>query len=480
MRRLVFVGLLLSLVHCGSGDDDTDIVTPRDAGSERDAGAMLDASDGRDAGVERDGGPPRDAGASRDGGPPRDAGFACPLPQIECNGACVNPYEDEANCGACGVVCGGPETCLESVCSGPPLAITASVAPRLIAAGCSPGASHVDSIAIDPANNIYVAMLCGGDARVMRSTDGGQTFTTPAPIGFSSETDVTIAADGPGLLHALAHTAAYALVYSRSEDFGETWSRQQIIDGGPVNATMFTMRTNLAVRRGLVAIAAMDQAPNTLNVYQNASRGVGAFAVTSVVYNAFGGGVLFDPDAGDLLLIADTFTNARLYRSSARGGGFVTEATWPMSFETDGTNGEHVFRPPFVFSACSVSATNDDYDCFHRRDVTTEMSTPIAIPSGFVAPAGYLGYGSVAAGTDGAAYYVVSEGTEKAPTRLGIGRVPAGSTTIDEVRLVGDPDPSPEMNAGPNSVEVKVVPNSTAVVFVHARDGDTYGGIEVF
>ncbi len=49
-----------------------------------------------------------------DAGP--EAGLTCTAPEIACNGVCLDPTSDEANCGACGTTCAAGETCSAGDC----------------------------------------------------------------------------------------------------------------------------------------------------------------------------------------------------------------------------------------------------------------------------------------------------------------------------------------------------------------------------
>ena len=65
-----------------------------------------------------------------DSGPPPDValidaevgGGACNAPMIDCGGVCVDPSTDSANCGRCGMACGGGQACGSGVCGGSPTA----------------------------------------------------------------------------------------------------------------------------------------------------------------------------------------------------------------------------------------------------------------------------------------------------------------------------------------------------------------------
>jgi hypothetical protein len=53
--------------------------------------------------------PPADASAV-------DSGPTCPVGQLSCGGACVNPQTDNNNCGACGAVCPMGQSCMTGAC----------------------------------------------------------------------------------------------------------------------------------------------------------------------------------------------------------------------------------------------------------------------------------------------------------------------------------------------------------------------------
>lgn len=468
-----FVPALVLLTACSGGGDDT-VGPPRDGGATiRDAGPPRDAGEiVRDAGEEppRDGGPGRDAGF-RDGGPGRDGGFACAPPLIECGNDCVDPFEDEMHCGRCENVCMAPDTCLVGVCSGPPIAITTSVAPQLIGPGCDSGESQADTVALDAANNIYMAMLCGDDVRVARSSDSGATYTTPVSVGFVTPKDVTIVADGPGVVHAFAHTTANALVYARSLDFGETWSAPRIIDGGPVDMAFNRLRTNAVARRGFVAAAASDAAGALVNVYRNEASGSGAFLRTSQFFGAWGGNLALDPTNDDLLLVVESISESAIFRSTDRGASFARVFTGGVLASAP----EYAVWPPYAYGACSLATIGAQADCFHRLDLTAMQSVPISLPMGFV-PVYALGHGSVAVGTDGSAYFSVSEGTEMMPTAMALGRVAPTSTTLAEVRVISRELPMEIYN----TLDFKIVPNTSAAVITFTTPAGVWATIELF
>src|SRR5450755_4214090 len=67
-------------------------------------------------------------------------GGSCADGELSCNGVCVEPMTDTANCGACGVQCMGAQLCSAGTCS-----LT-----------CSPGTTQCGTscsdVKVDPAN----------------------------------------------------------------------------------------------------------------------------------------------------------------------------------------------------------------------------------------------------------------------------------------------------------------------------------------
>ncbi|MEQ9496808.1 MAG: hypothetical protein RIT81_08115 [Deltaproteobacteria bacterium] len=475
MRIRSFVVLLAATVGCAGGAGDEIVPPPRDSGFVRDAGVERDAGPGRDGGF-RDGGP-RDGGPARDGGPGRDGGFVCTPPLIECNSSCVDPFADAMHCGACDTPCTAPDTCLVGVCSGPPLAITASIAPQLIGSGCDGAETQADTVAIDPANNLYVAMLCGnGDARVARSTNGGVSYTPAVPIGFSESKQVTIVADGPGVLHAFAQTIANSLLYARSFDFGATWSAPRIIDGGPINSGFNSLRVNAVARRGYVAASVMVFGNAMLRVYRNEASGSGAFLRTEIGFGSWGGNLALDPTNDDVLLLVESIEEARVYRSTDRGASFAPIFTsGPLA-----TAPEYAWAPPYAIAACSIYmfGMKEQPPCFFRLDTTTMQSAPITVPTGFLGVYS-LGYGSVALGSDGTAYVALDEGADPfgPKTGMAIGRIAPGATAISDVRIMTR-DYVTDFDA--STIDMRIVPGTSAAVVTFTTDAGVWAAVEVF
>jgi hypothetical protein len=143
------------------------------------SGSCVACSDGSSCSL--DAGPP-DAGqpdaGPPDAGPPDagpiDAGNTCPLPQIICDGACIDPMSDPANCGTCGNGCDSSTVssttgvgCSNGVC----VACNPTTAYNVIATG---QAEPVD-IAVDSQGVYWPAELAPA---IMKAPLGGGTPST--------------------------------------------------------------------------------------------------------------------------------------------------------------------------------------------------------------------------------------------------------------------------------------------------------------
>jgi formylglycine-generating enzyme required for sulfatase activity len=102
-------------------------------------------------------------------GPAFDAGVSpgyeqCGSEQIFCAGACVNPLEDEGNCGGCGVTCLPTEACVSGVC------------------GCASSQSLCGQTCVDEQTD---SQNCGACGRVCPSAETCQMGDCACPSGGS-------------------------------------------------------------------------------------------------------------------------------------------------------------------------------------------------------------------------------------------------------------------------------------------------------
>ncbi len=82
-----------------------------------------------------------------------DCSFACPVPTIECEGGCIDPRFDPANCGSCGNMCADDSVCRQGSCADTAQCDWSSVSfPLEFDSDMVAG-----DIAVDDSCNLYVA-----------------------------------------------------------------------------------------------------------------------------------------------------------------------------------------------------------------------------------------------------------------------------------------------------------------------------------
>jgi len=105
MRARVVV-LVLAIGGCGGSGAPVGV-----AGATSPAGAAGTAGN-TTIGSGGGSGSPGVAGASGMGG----NGTSCGIQQAMCNGTCIGVWEDDRNCGQCGVTCTGDKHCAAGMC----------------------------------------------------------------------------------------------------------------------------------------------------------------------------------------------------------------------------------------------------------------------------------------------------------------------------------------------------------------------------
>lgn len=110
-------------------------------------------------------------------------------------------------------------------------------------------------------NNVYVLTSYGGPGTMIRSTDGGLTWSESMSAPWSLNT-----CSANGWLHGVGHDEAKGAVevkYGRSKDLGQTWDAFDVSDLDSVNSQW----PHLAVSDSLVHIVWQDFAPGNAEVY---------------------------------------------------------------------------------------------------------------------------------------------------------------------------------------------------------------------
>ena len=148
--------------------------------------------------------------------------------------ACIDTTSDNSNCGSCGNTCGVNTTCQGSAC----VPNLTNIGPTNVSGTMTCSADFGVTgrkVAIDDANNIYVAMLCTGTTTqatlyVASSQNGGLSYGTPLSTALPGEEGAIIVGTGskPALYAATTSTGGPLLI-SVSNDLGKTWSPQQTL-----------------------------------------------------------------------------------------------------------------------------------------------------------------------------------------------------------------------------------------------------------
>lgn len=184
--------------------------------------------------------------------------IACGAGLSQCGdgGACVDTQVDSLNCGACGNTCGANTSCQAGLCTAN-LLTTAPVAVSGTLTGCSTASSALGrKAAIDDANHLYVAMICGStrDVFVATSTNGGISFGAPVATGMTQVSEASIVVSHgakPTLYVAAGLSASSTTVLTASTDIGKTFTPAMTIDdsssGGGFGISMDTYKDTLYV-----------------------------------------------------------------------------------------------------------------------------------------------------------------------------------------------------------------------------------------
>ena len=302
--------LLLALVRCTAANDAASGAAPPEAEDE-DASAEDDAATtgARDASKD----------ATKDAANPKldaDTGDAtlpfCPAGRPdEClsdAGAklCVDLNDDPENCGACGAKCGASQGCVAKQCKDK---ITlAAVASKLVSGSddCTMLASNAGRlVAIDAVNTIYVAMRCKDSLHVIRSTDGGATFSAPVSTGIGPQSGAidaessSIAVADDGALYAVGSTTSNTLYFTKSVDGGATWATPTQIQTAQITGWGAHVTANGAE----VIIGSRES--GVVWIHRNLARGTGTWTMSPTGLQGVFGDVRVDRGTGDIWAMAD-------------------------------------------------------------------------------------------------------------------------------------------------------------------------------
>lgn len=276
---------------------------------------------------------------------PMDMGPTCTATLTACGEACVDIYADPQHCGDCNVACTGAEACLWGVCAAPPAAIT-STASAVLYDGPDECLVSPNGTSIDATNNIYVALLCGDSstpemkvARVATSTDAGVSYSAPLDLGARGVRSVALMGAGPGRAHAVISLVSGVLLYTRTTDAGQSWSRPRAVDGGPLE--IFDPHLlNILAWRDRVYLGVPEPEFVGYRLWRNAAEGQGPFTLTQLnTPRSCQITPVLDPQTGTLFISSGTYEDREdflfLSQSQDFGQSFSLTSTTGMSTAVD-------------------------------------------------------------------------------------------------------------------------------------------------
>ncbi len=201
---------------------------------------------------------------------------ACPGTEMLCTGdagaECVDTTNDSANCGSCGNTCSPNQTCQSSTCTANLVNVGPVNVSGTMACSTVSGAAGRKT-AIDSANNLYVAMICGTTLYVATSSDGGLTYGAPVSTTLSGTEGAIILSSGTTpTLYAATTNVGGALFLSSSTDRGKTWAAPQTLDT-PIDGTYNYGLSMAMYNTTLYVGVSLGEGSTTLHVLRD---GIGA------------------------------------------------------------------------------------------------------------------------------------------------------------------------------------------------------------
>jgi adhesin/invasin len=205
---------------------------------------------------------------------------------------------------------------------------TANVSPVLVSGSLSCSSSNsnnVRRVAIDAANYIYVVMVCSGEAHVVVSRDGGNTYTAPLSTGMSSLSLAAVHGHGQREAYLAGINSSSEVVFSRTTDGGATWSTPVTV--GTASGTGYGISMGAFGNNVYLGVQG-----NTVRVFRNSTSGQGTWPSTDVSLSgsAFGAMVV-DETNGDVWAMGN---DPSLYLRQSTDGG----ATFGAQFNPAGSS----------------------------------------------------------------------------------------------------------------------------------------------
>jgi hypothetical protein len=264
-----------------------------------------------------------------------------------------------------------------------------ATAPKVLGNASVSGGFGVPVIATDHAGNIDEAWVNPDGVHFVRSTDGGNTFTSvliPSPLGFNTQNDyLQIALDASGNINLLwsrvvdASGTATAFDFSRSTDSGATFSK-------PVDVTQSGQAQMIVRPDGKIVVTWIDQ--TTFDVMAVSSADGVTFSSPVTVWtsttNAMDLAVAGGPQGQIYILWTKmlTMTNCSILLSASQDAATYSTPT-PISGNAGSCN-----QTPSVTVDDSgnvdVAWDADGAMLFFSRSTNSgvTLSAPVSIPTG--------------------------------------------------------------------------------------------------
>ncbi|WP_437323492.1 EGF domain-containing protein [Sorangium sp. So ce381] len=334
------------------------------------------------------------------------------------------------------------------------LAITSVPARKINGALSCPNSEFSNTgrkISSDVFGNVYVVMLCGGEAFAVVSRDFGQTWSAPISTGLTGVFEAAIEGGAGNTAYVAATRGSGKLGFTRSTDGGASWEAVQELVEPIVDAEVSI--DSLGQRVYISVVPAAGQ----LQILRNDQGGdSGAWASTTIAQSSAFHEVIVDKISGAVISASDD--PAFHIRTSTDGGvTFGPEANPPgQAFYSDwaGSNG-------LLYTTGTFGGTDIDIIPLSAPGTSTQVK---GLPANGPDP-----LRAIDADPVGNAY-VVSQLNDES-IQLDRMVYPSGVISAADARLIAPAGAAPGV-AG--------LPNSQGAIVVFRSRSDIYAAVEVY
>jgi hypothetical protein len=168
--------------------------------------------------------------------------------------------------------------------------------------GCSTANSNTGrKLSADGNADVYAGMICNGSAYVAESNDSGQTFAQAVAIGMDNLAELAVQG-GPGsTVYVGGLDNDGNLLFAVSGNAGATWTTPVTLD---TNASTFS---GLSLNTyGSIVYVEDAASAGGVNVFANATQGVGSFTAANAANQIVFGAVQVDQSNGNVWVTTDT------------------------------------------------------------------------------------------------------------------------------------------------------------------------------